>query len=300
MQATSVQGAWMEFNQLNKIKIEGGWLYRILPRSTQHWHSIAESFGVYPSGVNSLGTKSLYKGNVHTPGIAMLGITFMPVKYASIQAWNVLTLNVFNTTLLQTDISVPMTNNKSLILAGQIIAQQAIHNGGNSDPSKTYFAKDGKSLSYGAKVGWKNKQWELSLNYNRITKQGKYLMPREWGRDPFFTFMPRERNEGVGDATALMAKLNHSFLKTKWKASFAAGYYQLPDVKNYPLNKYGLPSYIQLNADARYSFSGKLSGLETQLLLVSKLNQGKTYNEPKFILNKVNMHQLNWVLNYYF
>jgi hypothetical protein len=35
-------------------------------------------------------------------------------------------------------------------------------------------------------------------------------MPREWGRDPFYTFMPRERNEGYGDVNADIDKYNKS------------------------------------------------------------------------------------------
>ena len=58
-------------------------------------------------------------------------------------------------------------------------------------------------------MGWKNNRWETTLNYNRITTHGRYLMPREWGRDPFFTFFPRERNEGLGDVHAIVGKLNY-------------------------------------------------------------------------------------------
>ena len=150
------------------------------------------------------------------------------------------------------------------------------------------------------KAGWKNKQWEASINYNRITADGRYLMPREWGREPFFTFLPRERNDGFGDADAVMGKVNYTIPKAGIKTSLAAGYYHLPDVKNYRLNKYGLPSYAQLNADVRYSFSGMVKGLEAQLLIVGKMNEGETYNNPRFEFNKVNVMLYNLVLNYHF
>ena len=125
-------------------------------------------------------------------------------------------------------------------------------------------------------------------------------MPREWGREPFFTFLPRERNEGVGDVHAIMGKLNFNCSKTRIKASVAAGYYKLPDVKNYRLNKYGLPSYAQVNTDIRYSFAGMLKGLEAQVLVVWKKNAGELYNNPRYEINKVNMLQYNFVLNFHF
>ena len=89
-----------------------------------------------------------------------------------------------------------------------MIKQDAVNAGGNNDPAKAYFKKGTKSFSFGGRAGWKNNKWETSLNYTRITAKGKYLMPREWGRDPFFTFLPRERNEGFGDVDAIMAKIN--------------------------------------------------------------------------------------------
>jgi hypothetical protein len=61
-----------------------------------------------------------------------------------------------------------------------------------------------------------------------------------------------------------------------------------------------MPSYTQLNADVKYAFSKMLKGFETQLLIVSKFNQGNTYENDKYVFNKVNMIQYNFVVNYNF
>jgi hypothetical protein len=97
-----------------------------------------------------------------------------------------------------------------------------------------------------------------------------------------------------------MAKVNYNFPSARIKTSLAAGYYDLPDVKNSRLNKYGLPSYTQLNADLRYAFAGTLKGLEAQLLVVSKFNNGETYDDSRYQFNKVDMMLYNFVLNYHF
>jgi len=184
--------------------------------------------------------------------------------------------------------------------AVQGIHQVAVNEGGNTDPSKTYFTKSQQTFAIGGKMGWRNKKIEASINYNRITSNGRYLMPREWGKDPFFTFMSRERNEGLGNVDAFVARLNYNLPKSNFKTSISYGYYQLPDVKNYKLNKYGMPSYAQLNADIRYAFSGLLKGFETQLLVVGKMNHGNTYQNDKYIFNRVNLVQCNFVINYNF
>jgi hypothetical protein len=149
-------------------------------------------------------------------------------------------------------------------------------------------------------VGYTNKKTTVKLNYSHITSQGRFLFPREWGREPLFTFLPRERNEGLGDVDALTINISKSFFAGKLNADLSAGHYYLPDVKNYRLNKYGFPSYSQFNFDLRYSFDGFLKGLNAELLYLYKINNGNTYSDWKYIINKTNMHQLNFILNYVF
>lgn len=300
MRPTAVEGVWAEINEIKGIKIEAGWLYGISPRSTTKWYSIGETIGIYPSGLNPDGTPSLYGGQIDSKGVALLGLNTAITKQVQIIAWNMLTENVFNTALLQTDLSYPQGNNSTFMTSAQLIKQDAINNGGNPNQPAAYFPKGTSSLSFGAKIAWKNKIWETSLNYNRITARGRYLIPREWGRDPFFTFLPRERNEGFGDLDAIMVKLNYNIPKSGFRTSLAAGYYHLPDVKNFELNKYGMPSYTQINTDIRYTFTNTLKGLEAQFLLVAKVDNGETYGNSRFIINKVNMVQSNLVLNFHF
>ena len=125
-------------------------------------------------------------------------------------------------------------------------------------------------------------------------------MPREWGRDPFYTFLPRERNEGFGDVNAYVLKVEYKLPKQRVKLNVGAGYFDLPSAYNFKLNKYGMPSYTQLNVDLRYEFEGVLKGLESQLLYVYKAKAGDEVLNEKYIINKVNMNMVNLVLNYHF
>jgi hypothetical protein len=156
------------------------------------------------------------------------------------------------------------------------------------------------ATTYGGTVGWENKAWKTSINFNRITGKGRYLMPREWGRDPFYTFMSRERNEGLSDVNAYVLKLGYTIPGTSIKTSTAYGYFDLPEPTNYKANKYGMPSYHQINLDVRYDFKGLLSGLGTQLLYVYKSNAGSESMPEKYIINKVDMSLWNLVFNYNF
>jgi hypothetical protein len=145
-----------------------------------------------------------------------------------------------------------------------------------------------------------DKKNQLSLNYTRITKEGRYLMPREWGRDPFFTFMPRERNEGMGDVHAIVAKYTRKIPLKRSQATFMLGHMKLPDIRDYNLNKYGFPSYVQANIDLRHQFSGTLTGLELQLMYVHKWGIANDYANPRFQFNKIDMSNINFVVNFHF
>jgi hypothetical protein len=125
-------------------------------------------------------------------------------------------------------------------------------------------------------------------------------MPREWGRDAFFTFMPRERNEGYGDLHAINIVGSKIIGKSGFRTDLSYGHYYLPDVTNTRLNKYGMPSYWQLNADIRYQAKGFFNGIELQLLYVYKGQLGSNFKNNNYVFNKVDMSLYNFVINYHF
>ncbi len=201
--------------------------------------------------------------------------------------------------MLQAEYTYLLPNKSKLFMGIQSIFQTAVKDGGNIEASKTYINKNARAFTYGAKIVYTNTKLEASFNYNRITSIGRYLMPREWGRDPFFTFMPRERNEGYGDVHAYVIRMNYLFPKVKLKTNLSVGYVDLPEIDNYRLNKYSMPSYGQVNLDIRYEFSSFLQGLDAQFLLAHKINATQE-EQPKSLFNKVDMTNYNFILNFHF
>ncbi|MDW8418522.1 MAG: OprD family outer membrane porin [Chitinophagales bacterium] len=300
MRPTGVEGIWFEMNEVRRLHLEGGWIYAVSPRSTVRWFTAAHSVGVYPMGVNPDGTKSDYFKNIRSRGVFLMGFKYQPISWWTISGWSLFFENIQHSALLQTDAYPKLKENLNLIGGLQFIRQDAVQHGGNPNPRKTYMPRGASSMVAGTRLGIKYKDFETTVNYTRIFKNGRYLMPREWGRDPFYTFLPRERNEGLGDVHALVVKAQYQFPAQRILLAAAAGYYRLPDVKNYALNKYGMPSYTQINADIRYAFNGIFKGLDAQLLVVAKINNGDLHNDRRYEINKVNMALYNLVLNYHF
>ena len=300
MSPTVEQGAWLEINELNKTKIEIGWLSSISPRSTVKWYSSASSIGIYPSGATINGIKSDYKDHLDSKGIAIAGITYSLNEQIKLRMWDHWVENIFNTAFLQAEGEFSIERNRKIIAGVQYIHQQAVDEGGNADPAKTYFDPSQKVNIYGVKAGVEFKKTTIRFNYTRITNDGRFLFPREWGREPLFTFLPRERNEGLGDVNAISVNLFKSYFRQKLNAEISAGYYDLPDVKNTRLNKYGFPSYYQFNLDLKYSFSGLLGGLNAELLYLYKMRTGDIYEDLRYVIHKTDMQQINLIINYNF
>ena len=298
MRPTEVNAIWSELHS-GKTKWEGGLIKQISPRGTVRWFNVGESIGIYPMGVNPDGGRSAYRGNTKSKGLVMAGITNKSLKYLTLQAWHMYVHNIFNTTMLQADIKHPLGDKGQLLLGMQWIEQFRSGDGGNVLQELRYV-QDKQSGSFGAMAGWEKNQFKTTLAFNRISDKGRFLMPREWGRDPFYTFMARERNEGLANANALVSTFSYKFKKPGIKTLLSLGYFDLPDAADFARNKYGLPSYTQLNLDIRYDFKGWLQGLNTQLLIYHKWKTEDGELAEKYLINKVNMQGWNIVLNYNF
>ncbi|MBK8054143.1 MAG: outer membrane porin, OprD family [Saprospiraceae bacterium] len=298
MRPTAASGLWLEFRTKSQHLIQSGLIMGVAPRSTSKWYDTDQSIGVFPAGVDASGNRSLYAGNVNTKGALLFNYQWQHKQSFNLQFWNIYLDNIFNTSLIQLELEKPLANGK-YYLGTQSAIQVKVGNGGNSNPNLAYNTNTNNVWIFGGRVGWKNSKWDHSVNFNHITDSGRYLMPREWGRDYFYTFMPRERNEGYGDATALVLKSTYKVSQST-TSTIMLGNVHLPDVKDFYLNKYGMPSYTQMNMDVRHKFGGWLQGLEAQLLYVRKWNQGETYGNSRYVIHKVDMNLVNVVLNFRF
>ena len=298
MRPTGVEGLWFRSNELEKTQIEGGYLWDMSPRSTVRWYDVGESIGLYGSGRDINGGSSRYAGNTESHWVAMLGL-HRSIGESKIHAWSFWVDNLLNSNLLQFDLGKSVGKNQ-VYLGLQGIQQKGMGNGGNENDSFKYVPEGHKSMVGSFRLGYKTPNWDTRVAYTRITKDGRYLMPREWGRDPFYTFMPRERNEGLGDVHAILLKVTHKLPAEHSSVSASLGHFNLPSVENVFLNKYAMTDYSQVNLDLRHDFEGVWKGLEAQVLIAYKKGWNTETASKPVIFNKVNLTQYNFVLNYHF
>ena len=297
MSPTFEEGVWIQIKEWKHFNINGGFIWSASPRSTVNFYKLSQTPGMYPVGVNSDGSKAQYYQNIEAcSGMGLLHLQYNASNNFKFNLWDSYFDNVMNS--IVAEMRHEKTYGAHTLFSGLMwLHQDAINNGGNVNPSKTYMDKGSSSNLLSAQIGLKNKRLNGSVNYTHITGDGKYLMPREWGRDMFYTFLPRERNEGLGMVHAIMAKANVK-LTQPFQTGFGLGYYHLPDVKNYRLNKYSLPSYVHFYYDFTYTFQKALKGLEFRTMIAYKMNAGNTYENLKYEYNRVNMINLNFILDY--
>lgn len=293
---TFVEGIVLDWNESANTKVHAEYLTRIAPRSTIGWFTIGESIGLYPVGVDDTGKASQYAGNTQSAGISQFSLT-QKLGNVTLQLWDTHVQNVFNMAYAKADMSLPAGEERQLVAGLQLARQWSIGDGGNAEPVKAYNQPGNRSTVFSGRIGYQTPRWTTYLNATRISAEGRYLMPREWGRDPFYTFLMREKNEGFGDVTAVSTNVFYT-PSNRIKAEASFGYYHLPDVKNVSLNKYGMPSYTQTNLSLTYRSGNFLNGLDVQLLWVLKTNAGNTYDNYRYVYNRVGMNQLNVILNY--
>jgi hypothetical protein len=300
MRPTGEEGLWFEINDIKNLTLQGGWLYAISPRGTTNWYNIGHSLSLYPAGVDQYGVKSKYPMNVESNGVFLLGAKYKLGKNLSIQAWDQYVDNIFNTGYAQVDFKRKINDKLEFYASAQSVLQHTVANGGAEEEQFSYVQPRSKAFTFGGRVGFKLNKWNVSFNYNRISKLGRYNMPREWGRDPFFTFLQRERNEGFADVNAFVIKAECQSKIEHLKFGFGGGFIEMPDVLRFADNKYGIPSYAHVNGELRYAFDGPLKGFDLHLLIAKKIGIGNTHGFEKYVINKVNMINYNLVLNFHF
>jgi hypothetical protein len=296
---TFVEGLSVNYRPDSQNQFSADFIGKISPRSTSGWYEVGESIGVYPEGQSVLGKPSDYSGNTQSDFVTVLDWKHKSTKSMLIQVNHTFVDNISSTLFSQVnnDWDLEGTSNK-LVTGLQFVLQHGLGEGGNPDPVKQYKNPDDINFVFGGRVGVKNDKMVWWANYTRIDGQGRFLSPREWGRDPFFTFIPRERNEGYNQVDALTTYYQRNFIKSGIQVYGFAGLHFLPEPSRVEYNKYGFPSYAQLNIGGKYDPVDWGKGLDFHLILMSKINMLSGEMKPQWIYNKVNMVHFNFIANY--
>ena len=296
---TFVEGIRLEYQLDKKNSFSAQLIGRMSPRSTSGWFDIGETIGMYPVGQSEFGGPSNYEGNTDSDFLTVMDWQHRTDSDVRLQLNHTYVGNISSTVFTQVIKDWDILNNAKKFVTGlQFIVQNGLGEGGNPEPIKRYKNPDDLNFVLGGRVGIKFKRSVWMLNYTRIDGRGRFLNPREWGRDPFFTFIPRERNEGYNQVDAFTTYYQRNIPEKGLQIYGFAGLHFLPEPANTELNKYAFPSYAQANLGAKFAPTRWLKGLEFHTILMSKLNIRSGEIRPQWIYNKVNLVHVNFIVNY--
>ena len=297
MHPTLFEGLWQRSRLNDRTEIQAGWLYRVAPRGTSMWYHVEESTHVYPTGRNILGDPSEHGEHQRSLGIFAASVKRKLHGKVSVTAWDLYVENMFNTAMLFVEAG---EKESRWSLSAMALQQTPAARGGLADAELAYMPRGQDSRAMSARLRNVLGRFRWQVNYTRITRDGRYLMPREWGRDPFFTFLPRERNEGLGDLHATTLNLILRDIRPGLRLEVDGGAYWLPAISDARLNKYAFPSYAQYVLNAQYQFQGGWKGMAIQLLYLYKMPLYDQDLSVSQAINKVDMHHVNLIINYAF
>lgn len=316
---TFEQGVWVTSAFSKEWSGQAGYINAFWNRNTPDWKSVEDSLGYgYEMGNSSLDSAVAgnYRGNTSSDGLFVANIRYGTPKEFTIDVWDYYLENIFNLTYADLSYTFPY-GPVDLFYGAQYIYQRQSGDGGNGEDNsvptnaikaKSYMQEGEKSTTYGVKTAIKYQNSKLTFAYNQTTDDGRFLFPREWGKEPLYTFQKRERSDGSGNCHAWLTSIEHNFAGQGLSGlDVMAGYgeYKKTDAKEWKYNKYGHPSYAQWNIDVFYRFKGALKGLRAEYLLARKVARGETYQIPgaseyNFIFRKNGITQQNFILNYDF
>lgn len=294
---TGIEGAnaWIATNTSWKFSAWG--IGKMSVRGTSEWLPVGKSVGVFPMGRDLNGDRSQYAVNTQSDWIGIVEVE-KDLEGISLALSNTMVQNISNTLWMKAERKWSDAQAGIDWLWGvQMGFQSGLGDGGNEDPTFQYKNPEDRNWAISTRFAFIKSAWNLNLNYTKVGGEGLWLSPREWGKGAWYTFIPRERNEGYRSLDALTFFAEYTFPNSNLSVFGHSGFHWLPPLDSPSENKYNMPSYRQVNLGVKYK-PKSAPRLDLQLLIVNKEALGNQSLKPVQEYNKVGMIHINGIVNW--
>jgi len=278
-----ISGKW----KINpKWQSDFGWIRSVGVRSIGSWSGLNEAIGVVGKGRTLEGAKANYQGKTGIDGVGFLGIHWTPNIEHKFEFCNFYLEGANHTSWFEWNYGL-----RNVRFGLQVIKQFPA-----SNPSELYLQGSGKSslLSTTCAYNWSDK-FSSSVSATYITSEGKFLFPRELGREKVYTSMTRSWLEGFGNAKLMTLRLKYKTADKRFNQFIGLGMVDAPEVDDYEMNKYGVRDHVHLNIQTRFKPLQSLDQFEVEMLYVFRHNINGEEASEREIFNKTNYHQVNLI-----
>lgn len=291
MKPFAFKGLWLHLED-RRHDLNVSWLDRVSPRSTVEWFDFNEALGIKYNGFQPNGTHADYHEKTESKGIALLNYAY---RYKGFRLrydhWYL--HRVFHTGMFNMEYHLPHWR-----FGMQYALQGADHYQDDLLYEERYLQPDENGQVVSALAEMRRSGWLLKAAWSRAFASGRFLFPRELGRDQFYTSIQRSRLDGFGDSNIFTLQGGYNFktpglfLLTQFTGVYG------PEVGEFQFNKYDLDSYHLWNTKLTWHLHDFLDGLRFEVLYVKKWNMNNS--EPEVVYNLSNLDQLNFIINYDF
>jgi hypothetical protein len=292
MKPFAFKGFWLNYAPAENHHFQGAWIDRISPRSTVEWFDFNEGIGLAFNGFQPDGTPADYYEHQESDGLAMLGYL------GHFKDFNLELYQFYIHHLSYITWAGIEYHKKDWNFGIQYSLQFADAFQRELDYEQRYVQPGERGQVLSGMVRYHFGDWDLWGAYTHAFDSGRFLFPRELGRDHFYTSIPRSRLDGFGDSDVFTVGAELHFGGGHFTADAAYTRIFGPEVGSFEFNKYSLDAYQQFNLNVDYAFRGFFEGLHMAILYVRKDNINNS--DPNVIFNISNFHQLNFVTNFEF
>ncbi|MFA0960505.1 OprD family outer membrane porin [Roseivirga sp. BDSF3-8] len=288
------RGVWMQGTPAKGHRLTLGGIDKVSPRGFTEWYSLTEAIGLAGMGVTPEGEPSAYHEQVETKGLLVAGYENTVLPGIRLSYWSYYLHNLFTMQWAQVDY-----HHEGLILGAQLACQQPQKAQRNQEQTTRYMQPNERGVVASVQAGWQGDHIHLTAAALRSFSEGRFLWPKELGREDFYVSQPRAWIDGLGDAKVYSLKGVYKGLPHGgWNMKLQLSRYDLPAADE--LNKYRRPSFYQVLAEAGYTFGGRLKGLELTFLYIGRYSPAE--ETPALAQNfyRTNFHHLNLVTNIVF
>ncbi len=290
MRAFTYRGIWAGLKITTHDRIYTGWINGVSPRGMTHWYSLDDAIGLQSVGLTPDGNPANYHGSANTRGLGVIGFVRENEQYA-FQMWNYYLDRINNTVWLQVDV-----RNDRYFGGIQFVHQDPIRFQQRLGYDERYYQPGEHANVVNGVVGMHlASDWKISVSYLHGFDSGRFLFPRELGREGFYVGQARSWVDGFGAVNIADVRIEYSANKSGFHAELRALRVDAPE--ELAFNKYGVHSYYQSTSTLKYAFSNRLEGLEVMFLHVSRIPVDGEKFTPKEKFYRNQFQHLNLIVN---
>ena len=283
------RGVWGQFKINETQKLEVGFLDKLSPRGMTEWYTLNDAIGLIDAnpGENAI---DHYHQTSKTRGLGVVGYV-LENQILKSQFWNYALDRIMNTSWIKVDASL-----KNYFFGIQMANQFGYKNQSVLANENRYFQPNEASYVVSSQVGLNFTKIELGIAHLYSHSNGKFLFPKEMGRENFYVSQPYSWVNGLGNLNVFQLRSTFQSTSSKWKFDYRLSYWNAPQRSNYKNNKYKVGDYVQSTFQLAFLPSNHWDGLEVLLNYIARWSPDRnTSLESQFY--KTNLHHVDLVMN---